>query len=444
MTSTASYSRAAVLLHWLIAAALAFQLGLGLRAEQLAQGDQLFDVLQLHKSVGITILLLTLMRVTIRFFKPPPPALTDKKWALFLSKLTHFLLYAFMIGAPLTGWLLASTSKLEIDTILFGTIPWPHFPGTDMLAMDTKSAVHEASESAHKYLSWLGLTLFLLHVAGALRHQFLKSEPLLARMLPIVAAHKRIAGSFLIAGIAALLTLIMVVTRGPDAEADALVETTASRVVPEQPTQPVAAQEEDALLDTETLETTEPSDQPEETENNAQPETVETPEPEPATVSDWTVVAKDPIRFSVDRSGSAVQGSFSSWNADIKFSPDALDRSAVRISVNLSSALTGDSSVDQALQGADFFSTSRFSTAEVSLNQFRALGGNRYEGTGTMKLKNITKPVKTTFNLDINGATATASGTASVSRSAHQVGVGDYSDIADNVSVSFSLSARRN
>ena len=94
------YSTGAVLLHWAIALALAFQLALGFSMPKDERGFALF---QLHKSVGITILLLTLARLAWRLTHHPPPAV-ESGFNGFLAKAVHTLLYVFMVGMPLTGW----------------------------------------------------------------------------------------------------------------------------------------------------------------------------------------------------------------------------------------------------------------------------------------------------------------------------------------------------
>lgn len=438
------YSRIAILLHWLIAGALAFQIGMGWRMEHLAPNQELYDAVQLHKSVGITILLLSLLRLAVRFFKPPPLAITDDKWALFLARLTHIALYAFMIGAPLTGWLVVSSSKLEIETMLFGVVPWPHIPGIETLAAGTKEAVHELSESAHELMAWTGISLFMLHVMGAIRHQFLKSEPLLDRILPVAGAQKRVFGTVIIIGLVALLGLTALVTRGIEEELEEPDQ--GSRLDAAQNPSPNAANNtpSERAAGTESAPEKDPAEEEETAlkadQKPAAGEAESTPAAQ-APVPGWTITRKSPIRFSVGWNGSPVQGSFSAWNAQIMFSPEALDRSTIRVTVDLSSARTGDASIDEALHGADFFATSSFPRATIASNRFRSLGGNRYEATGTMVLKNMSRPVKLAFTLDISGSTAKVTGTANISRSAHKVGVGDYSAVADNVAVSFNFSA---
>ena len=97
------YSSGAILLHWTIALALAFQLALGFAMPKNESG---FALYQLHKSVGITILLLTLARLAWRLTHRPPPAV-EGGFQGFLAKAVHTLLYVFMVGAPLAGWVVA-------------------------------------------------------------------------------------------------------------------------------------------------------------------------------------------------------------------------------------------------------------------------------------------------------------------------------------------------
>src|SRR6187200_249769 len=185
----ARYSTGAIILHWLIALTLAFQLALGFAMPHDERGFALF---QLHKSLGVTIFLLSLARLAWRLTHRPPPAV-ERGFQGFLAKAVHTLLYAFMIGAPLTGWAMVSTDASRIPTLLYGTIPWPHLP--------LPGAINEAMEETHEVLAWIGLALIVLHVAGALRHQLLLRDGLLRRMAP--------AGSAWAAGLLALLVVAL-------------------------------------------------------------------------------------------------------------------------------------------------------------------------------------------------------------------------------------------
>src|SRR5690349_19302725 len=146
------YSNVAIALHWLIALALGFQLALGFAMPKDERGFALF---QFHKSVGVTIFLLTVLRLIWRFTHRPPQAVEGGFQGL-LAKTVHTLLYAFMIVQPLTGWIMVSTDPTGIPTLLYGTIPWPHLPLPD--------ALNEPMEEAHEIIAWTGAALILLHV----------------------------------------------------------------------------------------------------------------------------------------------------------------------------------------------------------------------------------------------------------------------------------------
>jgi len=145
--SRTRYTTVAIVIHWLIAAALIFQIILGWRMGDGPKGPTTYALFQLHKSIGITILLLSLARLAWRLFNTPPaPPEGQPKWEQVASKLVHIGFYVIMIGLPLTGWILVSASRVLIPTLLFGTMPWPHIPGLPELAAGPKHLWYEIGE----------------------------------------------------------------------------------------------------------------------------------------------------------------------------------------------------------------------------------------------------------------------------------------------------------
>lgn len=203
------YSRTAMILHWLIAGLLAFQFGLGEAMEHAPPGPSAFDIAQFHKAIGISILLLTVARIAVRFTKPRPVHLADSGWAVKLSGIVHVLLYAIMIIAPLTGWLAASTSRISVPIDMFGLFHFPAFPGFEGMAADAKHDWHELGEELHELAAKLLIPLFALHVVGALRHQFLMRQPTIERMMPGTRTLSPVSGSIHIIGFAALIVAVM-------------------------------------------------------------------------------------------------------------------------------------------------------------------------------------------------------------------------------------------
>lgn len=409
------YSLGAIVLHWLIAAALAFQI---IFAESLEgpRGPDLFARFQLHKSVGITILLLSVLRVGWRLIAPRPAPVPGPKWAITLSSLVHLGFYVVMIGAPLTGWILVSTSDIKVDTLLFGSIPWPNLPVPQWMG--------EPSEEIHEILPNVGIALLVLHVAGALRHQYLLGTPILARMLP--------GGRGKAIGAVALAAAIMVggivlgkivdpkgASAAPAAKAQTEAEPAAAPAAVPEPVaaaQPIAAEEAQAK----------PAD-----DVASAPRT-------------WAQAPGGRLGFTAQWNGEPVTGSFGKWSSTILFAPDALEASKVDVSIDLASVDTGDSQRDGTLSDTDFFDTSRFAKASYRATSFQALGGDRYRADGTLTLRGVSKPVPLAFTLSITGDKARARGTARIDRTSFGVGQGEYAsttEIAGPVAISFDFAA---
>ncbi len=189
--SLSRYSTVAIVLHWLIAALILLNLWLGVTMVG-QHGLAKFNNFQLHKSVGVTVLLLSVLRLGWRLANPPPPHVAGMaRWEKTASTVVHWAFYGIMIGMPLTGWLAVSASPTGIPTLLyhiggFAGFPWPDLPIAPGLPLDQKKAVEGAADAIHIYLSFCAYALIALHVAGALKHQIFDRSPVLPRMLPFL------------------------------------------------------------------------------------------------------------------------------------------------------------------------------------------------------------------------------------------------------------------
>ncbi len=411
---TQRYSYTAITLHWLIALLLAFQIALGWALEG-NNSPELFARYQLHKSVGITILLLSFTRLAARLFTSRPPASDGPAWTRALASTVHGLFYLVMILGPITGWLLVSTARVQVPTLLYGLIPWPHLP--------VDRSWHEPAESIHGAMAWLAIGLFALHIAGALRHQWLLGKPELQRMLPFArgkAAGVAI-GALALVGAAFVAGQTVYPERPrPAAEKAALPVAT--------PTKPAIAPvaKDDETTATETAE--------EELEEATQP------------LADWTVASGGRLGFTARWNGEAVDGRFDRWRAAIRFSPDALAKSTIRVTVDLASADTGDGQRDDSLKSSDFFDVGAHPSAVFTARDIRHLGGDKYEARGTLDLRGASKPATLRFTLRIDGERARVSGTARIDRTAFGVGQGEWAAtdaIAAAVDIAFSFNATR-
>jgi cytochrome b561 len=180
------YSTIAILLHWTIAATIVAQLAIGLwmvRAIRLAGSQAVaFHAYQWHKSIGLTILVLSLLRLCWRLANPPPPLPTTMtKLQRKAANTLHVLFYVLMLGTPLVGWFMVSASPLGLPTMVFGLFEWPHVPWLAGIG----GGIEAALKTAHRSMGYAFIVLLVLHVAAALKHHLRDRDEVLARMLPL-------------------------------------------------------------------------------------------------------------------------------------------------------------------------------------------------------------------------------------------------------------------
>lgn len=188
------YSAVAITLHWLIALGIIVNIALGLYFADLPRSDaNRFFLTQTHKSIGLTILALSLIRVAWRLMNPVPPLPASMSpLTRFAAHATHFLLYFLIIAIPLSGWLLVSSSPLGLPTMYFGWFAWPQLPYFSDLPRAAKKIWMREFDTMHVYLAWSAIVLVTLHVVAALYHHFLRRDVVLARMLPLLKSVARL------------------------------------------------------------------------------------------------------------------------------------------------------------------------------------------------------------------------------------------------------------
>ncbi|MFN3857184.1 MAG: YceI family protein [Caulobacter sp.] len=161
----------------------------------------------------------------------------------------------------------------------------------------------------------------------------------------------------------------------------------------------------------------------------------------------WSVdAAGSRIGFSSTFGGEAFSGAFRRWDAQIRFDPANLAGSSAVVTIDMTSAATGDADRDGALPTAAWFSAKAHPRAVFRATGFKALGGNRYEATGTLTLRGVTRPLTLPFSLVITGDQAKMDARISLSRLAYGVGQDEWKAtnvIPDAVSVTISVKARK-
>jgi len=112
-----------------------------------------------------------------------PPALPDgmEVWEIAAAKFTHIAFYIIMIGMPLLGWAMVSSTELVIPTKIFNTIPWPDMPG-----LPRDRALSDIFKNLHHWIGKATIALILLHIGAALKHHFINKDNILGRMIPFL------------------------------------------------------------------------------------------------------------------------------------------------------------------------------------------------------------------------------------------------------------------
>lgn len=179
------YGTVAMLFHWVIAALLIANIALGLYFADLPPDPFKGELAQWHKSIGLTVLVLSVLRLGWRLTHPAPPLPAGMSWYLTaVARATHYLFYFLIVAIPLTGWIMVSASASGRPTLYFHLFNWPHIWFLADLPRSQKVAMHESLESVHSVLAWSAIVLIPLHIAAALYHQFVRRDEMLLRMLP--------------------------------------------------------------------------------------------------------------------------------------------------------------------------------------------------------------------------------------------------------------------
>lgn len=165
------------LLHWAIVLLIATIAILGLTMTDMANGPSKIKIYALHKSLGLTLLSLVLLRLLWRFYAgAPKPVAGTPHWQERIASLTHWALYALMFAMPITGWLFNSSSGYPLQ--YFGLFNLPKIAAVD-------PGLADLSESLHENGFWLLLLLVLAHAGAAFYHHLFQNDDTLRRMLPM-------------------------------------------------------------------------------------------------------------------------------------------------------------------------------------------------------------------------------------------------------------------
>lgn len=163
-------------LHWLTLLAIAGLVVVGLVMQELPNSPTKIQVYGLHKSFGLTVLALTVLRLLWRLVAgTPAPVPGTPRWQSFIAQATHGALYVILLAMPLSGWLYNSASGFPLKW--FGLFALPKLSGYD-------AGVKAFALAAHEWLFIALAVIVAVHAAAALKHHYLDRDATLSRMLP--------------------------------------------------------------------------------------------------------------------------------------------------------------------------------------------------------------------------------------------------------------------
>jgi cytochrome b561 len=443
--TTQRYTAVAIVLHWAIAFAILFNIPLGLwmhgRAEANDVSEGVFRAFQLHKSIGLTVLALSVIRVGWRLTQPQPPLPAHMPtWEKRAARVTHFLFYFVMLALPLTGWLYVSAGwsvhtdhPLVVPTRYFGLLHVPDLFGISHADDNTRASTAFAALKVHWALGWSALALATLHVAAALKHQFFDRDEVMAHMVPGLRApfakgekpHEtaRLATLGFGLSITALLALLALYT---------VVTLPMGNATP-QPPSTFETVETTTAVDASTATTT------------ATTSATTLPTATAPGVVNWRVnTAASSIGFSFvyqdpENGDTTFNGRFGQWRADIRFDPNDLAHSTAVVVIQVASARDGVDIHDRGLSTAEWFDAEGHPTAEFRTTSIRR-SRSGYEAVGRLTIKGHAQPLTLPFTLTIDGDHARMSGRLTINR--RDFGIGVHSDANDMISQNVTISVR--
>lgn len=393
MTANPSrYTAVAIGLHWLIAAAIIANLLLGWwmhDALKIAETQALaITGVQLHKSLGLTVLALSLLRLMWRLtHRPPPLPAHMPDWEQWAARAAHWTFYVLMIGVPLSGWLMVSAQwdggkPLNVPTLWFGLFEVQHLFGLNESAEAFRATFAHNAEETHEWLAKGTAVLLVLHIGAALKHHFIQRDSVLMSMNPRVA----------------WILLPLVAT----AVVYGVVRTPRSDTAVAQITQ--------------------------------------------SDTRGWRLIPESSeLAFSGTHANVPFRGRFTRWQAALDFDPTQLESSRFAALIETASARDGNPLHDETLPEAEWFDVANHPQAHFESTRLTPDGENRYRVEGMLSIKNRPQPVVLTAT--VNGDTLQLRGDFELDRAALDLGMASDPDgeyVSRRIGVSVRVEAQRN
>lgn len=403
------YGKVAQIFHWLTALLILGLLIVGTFMNYLpeASSDQIARkvfVFSMHKTFGVLVLIVAILRILWAFANPSPvPLHPERKMETFAAETVHWVLYIAILALPVTGVLYHASSTG------FAPIWWPFGQGLPFVPQDEGLA---KIFSAMHWILALGVTLTLIaHLGGALKHLVIDKDETIARMVPgglndefkLIHADKKHLPNWLAATAAILVVALSLGAIGMNVSAK--------------------NQTQNGELKALNIEGN--------SENNAE--------------FPWKIIAAEStLKISVKQLGSPVEGEFNNWDAQINFNPDNLDASFVEARIDVTSLQLG--SVSDQAKSSDFLNADKHAVARFSSENFKLTGDGLYEAEGELEIAGVTKSFVLPFSLTIEDERAQMQATAVVNRMDFEIGAQKYANedsVAFPVEITIDLTAEK-
>lgn len=389
LTNTATrYGAAARFFHWSIALLILIDIALGLWGKFTPRNAETVDFLQTlystHKTIGMAVLALAVLRVIWAFLQPHPVALhSERRLETFAAETAHWLLYAAIFILPLSGWVMHSAE------VGFAPIWWPF--GQDLPFIPKSEQIAHQAANLHFLAGLVLAATIAAHISGALKHALFDRDATLARMWRGVDAGDagQNSGKHARPALAALLVWTLVIGGALTVFAPTHEEATLAQSAP-------------------------------------------------LPASGWVVEEGD-LSITVTQLGAPVSGRFDLWQAAIEYDL-ATGTGQVEVVIDTGSLSLG-SVTDQAT-GPEFFDVAQFAQAvfEAEITRIECAA---HSATGSLTLVGQVVPVTLDFDLVTQDGIATMSGRTQLDRRDFGMGVDypDESSVGFSVGVEVSLTA---
>ena len=406
-TKATGYSTPARWLHWLVAAGIVLQYLLGERAEEAAEAGKLslqLASLAQHKSVGITVLALALVRVIWRALNQPPELPETYQQAnpvlAQFSKVAHIALYSLLFFLPISGWLMSSASAYSVSW--FGVLTLPDLIGPN-------EGAKEWLRSAHHLGAKVLFVLALIHIAAAFKHWLIDKSGVMGRMAS--TASVALFAASIAAGVWATW---------PGGVATAAEPTGSATPESEQAQTPITNATPASISDSAPI--------------TSDPEIVASPSIAPAIAPPiapplWQLdKAQSHIKFTAVQAGAEFSGTWQNFSAQIRFDPNMLEQSSARVLIDATSVATQDSERDSTLQGSDWFDSPNFAQVTFTTDSFEQRPDGTFLSQAQLEIRGVNYPIEFSFTVASTGSQRKLEGTAQLDRLALNLGTKEWTD----------------